>query len=36
MFIMDTLQTMVPFNLALLTIAALFYAWRDIYIPARS
>lgn len=33
---MLTMQVMIPCNLALLTIAGIFYTWRDIYLPSRS
>ena len=29
------MQAMIPCNVAMLTIAALFYAWRDLYVPRR-
>jgi hypothetical protein len=29
------MQAMIPCNVALITIAALFYAWRDLYVPRR-
>ena len=32
---MITMQAMLPFNLALLAIASLFYVWRDVYCPMK-
>jgi len=29
---MQTMQNMIPCNLAFLAIAAIFYSWRDIYL----
>lgn len=33
---MQTMQQMIPFNMALLAIAGIFYAWRDLYVPLRA
>jgi hypothetical protein len=30
---MHSMVSMLPCNLALLAIAAIFYAWRDVYLP---
>jgi len=30
---MQMMQHMIPYNMALLAIAAIFYSWRDVYLP---
>jgi len=32
---MQTMQAMIPCNVACLAIAVLFYVWRDLYVPRR-
>jgi hypothetical protein len=32
---MQTMQAMIPCNVAFLAIATLFYTWRDLYVPRR-